>query len=257
MKTLANVALTIGAATLLAVCGGAQPPIGVPGSTPRPCSVTTALLATVGLAILAATVGANSPVPVPVGFSEQLSGSATIALVHAYHASGIDDKSPIPFRLAPYVVTIGRTDGGHYEVQFWSGMTNDHRGLYVQGKAGAVIPWSQLTDLVSVDELVLPGITAGAIIAAYDKALSDPEISPSQATLLTEGAYNLNYSPASGSTYVAFIWLSAPPAVLSLAAAPTPPPSVECSRNGCNDRFAYFVDHRNGRFRVWNAARIP
>lgn len=219
--------------------------------------MTNITLAAFGSAILAATLGANAPVPVPVDSSESLSGFATNALVQAYDASGIENKSPVPFRLEPYVVTIGRTSGGHYEVQFWGGMTDEHRDLYVQAKTGAVVPWSQLTDLTSVDELVLPGISAGAIIAAYQNALSDPEISPGQKRLLKEGAYNLNYAPASGTTYVAFIWLAGPPDSVSLAPAPTPVPGTACSPGGCNDRFAYFVDHGNGRFRVWNAARIP
>ena len=219
--------------------------------------MTTASLAAFSLVVLAATLGADSPVPVPVGSSESLSGFATNALVQAYDASGIDNKSPVPFRLEPYVVTIGRTDGGHYDVQFWGGTTDEHRELYVQAKTGTVVPWSQLTDLTSVDELVLPGISAGAIVAARQKALSDPEISPRQKRLLNEGAYNLNYAPTSGTTYVAFIWLTGPPDSVSLAPAPTPVPGGACSQGGCIDRFAYFVDHRNGRFRVWNAARIP
>lgn len=164
-----------------------SPRSGAPGrDAAKPGRVTAASLAAFSLAILAATVGANSPVPIPVGFSEELSEFAANALVHAYEASGIDDKSPIPFRLEPYVVTIGRTAGDHYEMQFFGGMTDAHRDIYVQGKTGAAAR-SPLTDLVSVDELVLPGISASAIIAAYKKALADPEISPSQAALLCAG----------------------------------------------------------------------
>ena len=245
------------AAAFLAGWGGWQPSIGAMGAMRRWLVRVTAVSIAAFSLVFTAPVGADSPVPVRVGSSESLSGFATNALVHAYDASGLEDKTPVPFRLEPYIVTIGQTSAGHYEVQFWGETTDEHRDLYVQGKTGAVVPWSQLRDLVSSNEVALPGISAGAIIAADQKALSDPEISPPYKALLKEGAYNLNYALASGMTYIAFIWLTDPPDTVSLSPSPTPAPNGKCLPGGCNDRFAYFVDHRNGRFRVWNAARMP
>jgi len=222
----------------------------VPSPTPLIVKVSAFLLG-----VLIATSGTGTPVPVPVDPTSTMSGFAANALIRAYDSER-RSGTPAPFRLQPYIVQIGLTGGGDFEVDFIAETTDKFDRIYVQGQTGAIGP-SSLLKLVNVEATTLPGIVAGAIIAAYKHAVVDPQLTATHIAMLTAGSYNLVYQPLSGTTYVSFVWLSRGPSVLSLQPAPTTQGAPECSPGNCDDRVAYFVDVRNNRVRVWNAARLP
>ena len=181
---------------------------------------------------------------------DAMSGLATNALIRAFEVSGLDDKSPPPFRLQPYVVTI-RASGSSFEV-FFLNQTEARaipvvvaaRSSQVVWKEGAPIDGATVPTLPA--GYVLPGIIAGEIITAYRQALSDGF------DRLRTGAYNVWYLPRAGASTIGFASLDQPPTEVSTepTATRTPRPGSKCfsvGRTGPD----YSVSVQNGTVNVY------
>jgi hypothetical protein len=180
--------------------------------------------------------------------SWRISGSAANALVSAYAASGLDGKTPAPFALQSYVVSI-RQRGAYFEVIFQASTTRDEHDVFVNGATSAVT--QSIPDAPDEGLVLLPGIVAGSLIAGYREAIND-RLSDYLLQHLRSGAYNLGFEPYAGGTTIAFVPLSGVPAQLSTEPAPTPTPNPEmrCLAGNCDRRLVYYVTVREGRVQV-------
>jgi len=178
-------------------------------------------------------VGVVSPSSTQAGYDsgQAMSGPATNALVRAYEISGLDGSAPAPFSLQPYVVSIQAGDS-YFVVSFASQTSRQRRDVVVRGEAATVLATEQLTKQLdqlppTTEEVLLPGIVAGEIIAVYRRAVSDGSIS----RVATSGAYDLGFRAFAGGAGVGFTARDAPQGSTSLKPEPTPTPkpgSLRC-----------------------------
>lgn len=154
---------------------------------------------------------------------EAMSGFATNALLRAYEVSGLDGPGPAPLRLQKYIVTI-RANVNAFDVFFLAQTEAVAIPVEVSARTGAII-WKKgdapnaATMPTLPGGLILPGIIAGEIIAAYRQAASD------QFKPLNSGAYNLWYRPFGGGSDVGFSRLDSAPSTISTQPAATPTPN--------------------------------
>lgn len=152
---------------------------------------------------IVAAVVAGSSVVASASADQQpanaLSGSAVNALVKAYSASGLGGKTPAPLALRPYIVTI-RLNEDRFEVLFLSETDPAAIPVVVSARTGEVVPLNGPGAGMPPNlpgDVVLPGIIAGEIIAAYRQALTD-------GTNLVGQGYSVWYQPWAGGSDVGF-----------------------------------------------------
>lgn len=193
------------------------------------------------------------PAAVPASASESvpsLSGLATNALVHAYHAAGLDGALEPPFRLQPFVVSV-RKRGTAFEVTFSGETSKEFHFVSVDGPSGKILGTSEVLHMPGDQGLVLlPGIIAGEIIAAYRQALRDTRQARDKNDALRAGLYGVVFDAFPGATSIDFGPPPGgrPPDVL----APTPTPFGGCM-GGCAWEY-YSVKVQGGKMEISRVA---
>lgn len=165
-------------------------PIGALGAAPVKCA---AIILTIILSTSPARSGDEN--------QSSLSGVETNALVAAYDASGLDKPPGPPSSLQSYVIAIH--PAGTYVDVFFLSQTQVLAVPAIIDTTNNKVVWTDRDRTAPPHEpnlfgLVLPGIVAGEMIAAYRQAQSDGF------GFLTSGAYSTTFTPYSPGLRVSF-----------------------------------------------------
>jgi hypothetical protein len=173
-------------------------------------------------------------------YGDTISGVAVNSLVRAYEHFGMGPNEKAPFRLEPYVVVIEQW-GTDFRITADQHSTGAHHQAVIDGETGQLVSPTQFQAFHGM--ILLPGVIAGEIIAAYQHVLTEHPF-PQTVARLKSGSYNLTYGNAyMGGAALIFARAQAPPTMTDVRyeATPSPDPKLHCLAGACDGQFAFYI----------------
>jgi hypothetical protein len=183
-----------------------------------------------------------------------MSGLAVNALVRAYEGFALGPDAEAPILLEPFTVVI-KQYGGLFSIALGRHSTGASYIVVMDGHSNVVA--SPKADSPYEGTILLPGVIAGEIIAAYHYALEDTGLPVSSKERLKRGHYDLEYDPYSTSVWLLFVAANPLFRSVLLANEPTatPSPGWTCLAGACHGELAYYrVYFKNGQIVIEHRA---